>query len=97
MGEDILEIVAISVPEEPKFCKDCKHFVPKPRPDSLVQDNCINPDVLRGVERTMRVSQYLVTGEKPVVTEFSAYMSRMIGVCGQDAIHFEPKDQTDVE
>ncbi len=82
---------------EPKFCKDCKHFVPKPSPGSIIPEYCINPDVLRGVEQSLGESTYLVTGEKPTVTEFSAFMARTIGVCGRDATYFEPRETDDGE
>jgi len=68
---------------EPKFCKDCRYFIPWSNPERQDLSDCSHP------ESAKRPEGYLVTGAPPVMR---MCQSMRAGPCGESAKLFEPRE-----
>ena len=72
---------------DPKFCKDCKWFVPYERPDYLNLSRCSEPTVSASVDPDI---DWLVTGG-PRPHPFAS-TGRVGSICGAAAALWQPKE-----
>lgn len=74
--------------EMTKFCKDCKYFVLRTRPDSLIGDLCKSPSVLQEYGQSLNEAEFVVTGTAAEIPDSMRVHSARTGICGSKKPRF---------